>query len=178
MTESLNDLREKVARKLEANPGIKTGMLADTLGVAEADVLRAMPEGHAAELVVKDLESLVRNLEALGTVYFIMRNGACVTEIKGRFGEFSKSGPFFNVSTETLHLHLRLDRIESVFHVNPAMPEGRAPMPSLQFFQSDGSVAFRVFLIESIQQDAGDDFTQSVEALKELISQAANHVTS
>ena len=173
----MSNLEEKVAKKLAANPSIKTGMLADSLGVPEADVLRAMPMGYARELSVQDLESFVTKLENLGLVYFVTRNDACVTEIKGRFGGFSKSGPFFNVAGDALHLHLRLDRISTVFHVTPPVQNGKPTWPSLQFFQSNGTVAFKVFLIESMQREAGDDWEHSLAALTELLAGTAQEGT-
>ncbi|MBI1292175.1 hypothetical protein GC173_13185 [bacterium] len=165
----MEDLREKVARKLAANPAIKTGMLADALGISEAEVLRAMPAGYAHELAVADMAAFVTGLEKLGLVYFVTRNDACVTEIKGRFGGFSKSGPFFNVSSEALHLHLRLDRVAAVFHITPPSTDGKPAWPSLQFFQTSGEVAFKVFLIESMQREVGDNWEQSLAALDELV---------
>jgi len=168
MTVNTEELREKVAKKLEANPGIKTGMMADALGVTEADVLRAMPDGYATELSSKDYESIIREIESLEQIYFVTRNGACVTEIKGRFGGFSQSGPFFNVSGENIHLHLKLRNIGSVFHVTPPVPEGRPPMPSLQFFQDDGVMAFKVFLVKQFKEEAGEDFDGAVSVLEQL----------
>ncbi len=171
MSISTEELREKIARKLEANPGLKTGMLADTLGVPEAEVLRAMPGGYANELKVKDIEAFITGLEKLGLVYFVTRNPACVAEIKGRFGGFSKSGPFFNVMGDGIHLHLRTDRIASIFHVSPPVREGKPAWPSLQFFQQDGAVAFKFFLIEQMQIEAGDDYSRSLSELSKLVEQ-------
>lgn len=164
----MENLRDKVAKKVAANPAIKTGMLAETLRVPEADILRAMPEGYARELHITNMEAFVTKLEGLGLLYFVTRNDACVTEIKGRFGGFSKSGPFFNVIGEHLHLHLRLDRIESVFHVTPPSGDGRPAWPSLQFYQPSGHVAFKVFLIEAIQTEAGEDWEASLRFLRDL----------
>lgn len=164
----MEELREKVAKKLKANPGVKTGMLAETLGVPEVQVLKAMPEGYATSLSTNDLEGLMTALEKLGLVYFVTRNDGCVAEIKGRFSGFSKSGPFFNVAGEQLHLHVRLDRITDVLYVTPAAEEGKPSWPSLQFYLGSGAMAFKVFLIESMQTEAGDDYQQSLNELKAL----------
>ncbi len=169
----MENLREKVAKKVSVNPSIKTGMLAEALGVPEADVLRAMPEGYARELHIPNMEAFVTKLEGLGLVYFVTRNDACVTEIKGRFGGFSRSGPFFNVIGEHLHLHLRPDRIQTVFHVTPPASDGHPAWPSLQFYQPSGHVAFKVFLIERIQREAGEDWEASLRFLRELAASSA-----
>ena len=167
---SLDELREKVAGKLAANPGVKTGMMADSLGVPEADILRAMPPGHATELLIKDMAAFIPGLEKLGLVYFVTRNGGCVCEIRGRFGGFSRSGPFLNVNGDGLHLHVRPDRIATVFHVNPPSSGDKPAWPSLQFFLADGSMTFKVFLIAAMQEEAGEDHAASVAALNELVA--------
>ncbi|MEQ8821842.1 MAG: hemin-degrading factor [Sumerlaeia bacterium] len=159
------DLREKVARKLEANPSIKTAMLADALGVREDDVLRAMPDGYATELDPAQAEAIVREIELLGTLYVVVRNPMTVIEVTGKFGGFSQSGPFFNVATERLHMHLRLDRVAAIFAVQPPAKDDAGPsMTSIQFFDADGASGLKTFLLPSAIEAAGESLEANLAA--------------
>lgn len=170
VAEGVNELRAKVARKLEANPGIKTAMLADTLGVPEAQILRAMPEGRARELDPSKAEQIISGLENLGLFYVVCRNPVTVMEVKGRFGGFSHSGPFFNVAGENLHMHLKLGEVGAIFAVEATQRDG-GQMHSIQFFDQDGCAAFKVFLIKSFQDEAGDDYSAHKALFLSLIEQ-------
>lgn len=172
-----DDLREQIARKLKANPGMKTAMLAETLGIAEGEVLRAMPGGLATELALDRLEELIRGLEPLGLLYVVCRTEACVAEIKGRFAGFSRSGPFFNVAGDNLHLHLRLDRVAQAFALrHPFDLEQSATSASFQFFQRDGASAFKVFLLPALKKQASENVDEAFEGWNALIAKHARVV--
>src|SRR5437762_13668167 len=91
------DLRDRVAAALRANPNAMTLQLARDLGAPEADVLRALPDGRAAELDVTRWEEIIRAFEPLGSVHVIVSNGAVTLEAVGPFTGFSTFGEFFNV---------------------------------------------------------------------------------
>lgn len=166
---AVDELKEKIARKLEANPRLKTAMLADALGIAEADVMRAMPLGTNTELDATRSEEVIRGLEALGTLYVVVRNNVSVMEVKGRFGGFSQSGPFFNVAGENLHMHLKLGHVGAVFAVQSPAPEpGKQGMTSFQFFDKGGASALKAFILPDLVEKDGETFETRLNQWNEL----------
>lgn len=132
------------------NPRKMTVQLARELGVPEADVIRALPEGMATELDVARWEELLRALEPLGDVHVIVTSGAATLESFGRFGNFSSfgsgEGRYFNVQTKSLDLHVRPAALAAAFAVEkPGHMDGVNTL-SFQFYGHDGASAFKVFL--------------------------------
>ncbi len=139
-----DNMRETIAQKIAVNPKIKIAHLATSLGCSEVEVLRAWPNDEVCELDARRAEEIIRALEKLDVVYVVVKNASCVSETFGIFGGFSRSGPFLNVATESLHLHLRVEKIATIFALVPQ----NGGMPSLQFFDSEEASCFKVFLIQ------------------------------
>jgi putative heme utilization carrier protein HutX len=135
-------LRETVQR----DPGRMTMQVAREFGVAEAEVVRALPDGRSVELDAKRWEGLLRALEGCGDVHVIVSNGATTIEAVGRFGGFSTTGPFFNVQSEGLDMHVRWQELGSVFAVEKPGHLNGVKTLSVQFYDRDGAAAFKVFL--------------------------------
>ena len=141
---------DSIRAALGRNPRKMTVQLARELGVPELEVIRAMPDGMAAELDVSRWEELLRALEPLGDVHVIVTNGAVTLESFGRFGNFSTfgsgEGRYFNVQTKSLDLHLRPAALAASFAVEkPGHMDGVNTL-SFQFYGHDGASAFKVFL--------------------------------
>jgi putative heme iron utilization protein len=129
-----------------ANRRRMTSQVARDLGVAEVEVIRALPDGQAVELDVGRWEELVRGLEPLGRVHVIVTNGAVTLESFGQFGNFSTFGEYFNVQTATLDMHVRFGRLAAAFAVTkPGHMDGVSTV-SFQFYDDRGDAAFKVFL--------------------------------
>jgi len=163
------ELKEKVARKLKANPRLKTAMLADALGVAEAEIMRAMPVGYATELDSDRAEDIIRELDSWGTLYIVVRNTIAVMEVKGAFGGFSQSGPYFNVAGENLHMHLKLGEVENIFAVKPpTADDSTPPLLSLQFFDGNGASGLKAFILPSLIKPDGPSLEERHEQWEQL----------
>jgi len=79
-------------------------------------------------------------------VHVIVSNAAATLEAIGQFGNFSKTGQFFNVQTQSLDMHLRWQEIGAIFAVEkPGHLDGNKTF-SFQFFDRGGHSAFKVFL--------------------------------
>ncbi|HEX5269796.1 MAG TPA: ChuX/HutX family heme-like substrate-binding protein [Gemmataceae bacterium] len=124
-----------------------TLQLARDLGVPEAEVVRALPEGRSVELDIARWQEIVGAFEDLGSVHVIVSNGATTLEAKGQFGGFSMWGDFFNVQTGSLDMHIRWPELGSAFAVEKRshMNEDVSTL-SVQFFDRAGHSAFKVFL--------------------------------
>src|SRR4051812_9902040 len=163
------DLGSDVGRIREAlaeNPRAMTVQVARELGVAEAEVIRAMPEGRGTELDAGRWEQIVRALEGLGDVHVIVSNGGVTLEAFGRFGNFSSFGEgerrYFNVQTKSLDLHIRPAAIGAVFAVRkPGHLDGVETL-SVQFYHREGFAAFKVFLTFGGRGAAGEKVLQFV----------------
>jgi putative heme iron utilization protein len=137
---------ERVRAALKDSPNQMTLQLARDLGVAEAEVIRALPDGWAVELDVSRWEELVRGLEAFGQVHVIVSNGGATLESVGQFGNFSTWGEFFNVQTKSLDMHVRWPQLGAAFAIEkPSHMDGVNTL-SVQFYDRAGHAAFKVFL--------------------------------
>ena len=142
-----NDVAQQVREALARNRGAMTMQLARELGVPEAEVVRALPDGRAVELDAGRWEEIIRSFEALGQVHVIVSNGATTIEAVGQFGGFSTWGEFFNVQSKTLDMHIRWPQLGTVFAVEKRSHRNdEVTTLSVQFFDRDGHAAFKVFL--------------------------------
>ena len=137
---------DEIRTAFEREPRKMTVQLARELGVPEVQVIRAMPGGLAVELDVSRWEELIRAFERLGRVHVIVTNGSVTLEAFGAFGNFSTFGPYFNVQTKDLDMHLRPATLGAAFAVQkPGHMDGVNTL-SFQFYDRGGAAAFKVFL--------------------------------
>ena len=138
--------REEIRAAFLRNPRQMTLSLCRSLGVCEADVIRALPDGMATELDVSRFEEMCRAFESLGPVHVIVTNGSVTLESFGRFGNFSTFGEYFNVQTKDLDMHIRPATLAAAFAVEkPGHMDGVNTL-SFQFYDATGAAAFKVFL--------------------------------
>ena len=137
---------ERIQAAIRENPNQMTLLLARQLGVPEAEVIRAFPDGRAVELDAGRWEELIRSLEAFGELHVIVSNGAATLEASGRFGNFSTTGDFFNVQTKSLDMHIRWREVGAAFAVEKPSHLGGHKTLSFQFFDRSGHSAFKAFL--------------------------------
>lgn len=141
-----NSVEASVAEAVSRNPKAMTPQIARELGVPEAEVIRYLPGKRSTELDAGRWEDLIRGLEPLGKVHVIVNTGAVVLEAFGQFGNFSLTGPFFNVQTSSLDMHIRHTELGPIFAVEkPSHMDGVNTL-SFQFFTKSGQAAFKVFL--------------------------------
>jgi putative hemin transport protein len=136
----------EVRAALRERPEAMTLQLARTLGVPEAEVIRALPDARSVELDVTRWRELFDTFVALGEVHVIVSNGSVTCEVVGAFGGFSEWGEFFNVQSPSLDLHIRFERLGSVFAVEKPGHLNGARTLSVQFYDVEGNSALKVFL--------------------------------
>ena len=140
------ETRERIQAAIRENPNQMTMLLARQLGVPEVEIVRAFPDGRAVELDPERWEELIRSLETFGKLHVIVSNGGATLEANGQFGNFSTTGEFFNVQTQSLDMQIRWREIGAVFAVEkPGHLDGRKTL-SFQFFDRAGHSAFKVFV--------------------------------
>ena len=77
-----------------------------------------------------------------------VRSRAAVIEAVGVFGGFSETGPFFNVQTDTLDMHILHEEIATIYAVEKRGHDSDNATHSFQFFDHRGDAAFKAFLWE------------------------------
>src|SRR3954470_1623052 len=134
-----------------------TMMAARKFGVAEQVVVEALA-GHWPIVRLRDdvFRDLMEALPGLGTMRVFVRSRAAVIESVGTFGGFSETGPFFNVQTDTLDMHILHAEIGAVFAVEKWGHDTNFATHSFQFFDRAGDAAFKAFLWENFPEVPAD----------------------
>ncbi len=91
---------------------------------------------------------LMEALPSLGIMRVFVRSKAAVIESVGVFGGFSETGPFFNVQTDTLDMHILHEEIGAIYAVEKRGHDSDNATHSFQFFDRRGDAAFKAFLWE------------------------------
>jgi putative hemin transport protein len=146
ITAEIDEKSARIRDAFAANPKAMTVQLAREMGVPEAEIMRALPSPVATELDATRWEELIRALEPLGQVHVISTNHAVTLEAFGQFGNFSRWGDYFNVQTRTLDMHIRSSEMAAMFAVEKPSHMDGVPTLSIQFFDTRGNSAFKVFL--------------------------------
>src|SRR4051794_33442882 len=127
-----------------------TMMAARKFGVPEQAVVDALV-GQWPIVRLRDgvFRELMEALPELGTMRVFVRSRAAVIESVGTFGGYSESGPFFNVQTDTLDMHIMHAEIGAIFAVEKWGHDTTNATYSFQLFARSGDAAFKAFLWES-----------------------------
>lgn len=140
------ELKERVRQYFARRPAALTLLAARELGVPEADVIRAL-EGEVADaLDPVRLEPILADLAAWGRCQVVVTNRGATLESYGEFGGISRSGPFLNVETATLDLHLRPAGISSAFSVDKRGHMDGRPIHTVQFYDTQGDSVMKVVM--------------------------------
>jgi putative hemin transport protein len=124
-----------------------TMMAARKFQIPEQQVLEALvEEWPIVRLRADAFPALMQALTEFGPMRVFVRSQAAVIEAVGLFGGYSEAGPFFNVQTDTLDMHILHQEIGSIFAVEKWGHDTTIPTHSFQFFDHNGSAAFKAFL--------------------------------
>ena len=133
----------------EASPNGMTMMAARKFAVPEREVVEALVDVWPITRIRDGaFRELVEAFPNLGTMRVFVRSRAAVIESVGEFGGFSEMGPFFNVQTDTLDMHILHAEIASIYSVRKIGHDSDFVTHSFQFFDKAGDAAFKAFLWE------------------------------
>ncbi len=132
------------------DPSRMTMMAARKFAVPERDVVDALV-GAMPIRRLRDgcFRELMDELPELGLMRVFVRSKVTVIESVGVFGGYSESGPFFNVQTDTLDMHIFPDEVASIYSVEKTGHDSTFATHSFQFFDRDGNAGFKAFLWEA-----------------------------
>src|SRR3954468_24092844 len=129
------DLAEAIRAWFRHDPSRMTMMAARKFGVPEQDVVAALV-GQAPIDRLRDgcFREVMEELPGLGTMRVFVRSRAAVIEAVGTFGGYSETGPFFNVQTDTLDMHILPGEIGAIYAVEKPGHDSAVATYSFQFF--------------------------------------------
>ena len=141
MMEQQQTLARQVSEALERNRGTMTLQLAHDLGVPEAEVVRALPDGRAVELDAGRWEEIIRSFEGLGKVHVIVSNGGDDAGGGGPVRRLQHLGRFLQRADQIAgHAH-PLAGAGAVFAVEkPSHMNDEVTTLSVQFFDRGGTL--------------------------------------
>jgi len=144
---------ETIRAYFRDDPSKMTMMAARKFAVPERDVVDALV-GTWPITRIKDgvFQELVETFPTLGTMRVFVRSHAAVIESVGVFGGFSAMGPFFNVQTDALDMHILYAEIGSIYSVRKVGHDSDFVTHSFQFFDHHGDAAFKAYLWEDFPQ--------------------------
>ena len=130
-------------------PSRMTMMAARKFAVPERSVVEALVETWPIDRLRDGaFADLMEALPDLGLMRVFVRSRAAIIESVGHFGGYSESGPFFNVQTETLDMHILRDEVAAIYAVRKTGHDSTYATHSFQFFDRAGDAAFKAFLWE------------------------------
>lgn len=131
------------------DPSRMTMMAARKFAVPEGSVVDALVgQWPIIKLRENCFRDLMEELPKLGIMRVFVRSRAAVIESVGEFGGFSESGPFFNVQTDTLDMHILQAELGSIYSVRKVGHDSDYVTHSFQFFDNMGEAAFKAFVWE------------------------------
>src|SRR3954449_490160 len=112
-----------------------TMMAARKYDVPEQAVVEALLDvWPIVRLRADAFRTLMEALPSLGTMRVFVRSKAAIIESVGTFGGYSETGPFFNVQTDTLDMHIFPAEITSIYAVEKRGHDSEFVTHSFQFF--------------------------------------------
>ncbi|MDA0150572.1 heme utilization cystosolic carrier protein HutX [Vibrio sp. LaRot3] len=142
----MQDIHNDVALILEQDPNLLPAAIAERLGVAEFNVVSALPKEMVALASGVDAQAILEGLVDFGPVTTIVQSFGSIFEVKAPFPRGKMARGYYNLmGTEgQLHGHLRLDNIKNIALVSkPFM--GRESH-YFGFFCEQGNNIFKIYL--------------------------------
>ena len=143
------DLDESIRGYFLEDASRMTMMAARKFAVPEQAVVDALVgQWPIVRLREDSFRDLMEALPDLGVMRVFVRSRAAVIESVGVFGGYSETGPFFNVQTDTLDMHILHAEIGPIYSVRKVGHDSDFVTHSFQFFDKTGDAAFKAFLWE------------------------------
>lgn len=163
-----NMLRQRFDQQADLMPA----QLASELGIAEIDVVAALPPEQVVFVPLTQLDTLLQALPEWGNLTTIVMLSGSVFEFKGDFPQGKYAHGYYNLYSkgDGLHGHLKLDTMHGIALIS--RPFKGSESHSINFFGSEGEVVFKVYLGRDKQRAL---FPEQVRQFKAL---AARFVSS
>ena len=148
-----------------------TMMAARKFGVPEQQVVETLvDQWPIVRLGEGSFRPLLESLADLGPMRVFVRSRAAVIEAVGIFGGLSETGPFLNVQTDTLDMHIMHEEIGAIFAVEKWGHDTEFVTHSFQFFDRSGDAAFKAFVWDGFPNVPAE----RIETFRKLTQQFAD----
>lgn len=140
------DLRERVAQVLSENPSAPLHGLAQRLGVAELDVVRALPRKIAVEAPLEEFDFVWEALLSWSRVTVVAQNDGFVMEYQGCLPRGRHRHGMFNLHEEGVSLggHVLSSQLAGIWFVSK--PHFGHESHGVLFYAASGRPAFGVYV--------------------------------
>jgi putative hemin transport protein len=147
-----------------------TMMAARKFAVPERTVVEALAD-HWPIVRLRDdaFHELMQALPDMGPLRVFVRSKAAILEVVGTFGGYSETGPFFNVQTDDIDMHLLPAEIASIYTVEKRGHDSDYATHSFQFFDRNGDAALKLFIWDSFP-NVPPARVEAFHALKERLA--------
>lgn len=118
--------------------------LLKTYGISRTQALRLAPYGHAAQITVESLKSILYKAAETDLQVMVFTSSAgCIQIHTGLLKKLMQTGPWFNVLDPEFNMHLREDGIASVWLVKKPTKDGM--VTSIEVFDVEGNIIVQFF---------------------------------
>jgi putative hemin transport protein len=141
---------EAVRLWFREDPSRMTMMASRKFGLPEQAVVDSLVgQWPITRLRPSAFSELMEALPTLGTMRVFVRSKVAIIEAVGIFGGYSETGPFFNVQTDSLDMHILPAEVASIYAVEKRGHDSDFVTHSFQFFDRQGDAGFKAFLWEN-----------------------------
>jgi putative hemin transport protein len=159
--ESISALKASWNELKMAQPQLRIRDAAKKLGISEAALL-ATGVGEQVVRLNTDFANQFLNFPKLGKIMALTRNEGCVLEHKGTFQKIELMGTSPNqIATVIGPIEQRIFFSAWKFGFAVSNETSAGPQSSLQYFDKEGNAVLKVFLQESSDYAAAEQFLQS-----------------
>ncbi len=142
-------LAESVRAWFRDDASRMTMMAARKFAIPERAVLDALVGDWPIRRLRDDaFPAIMEALTGFGPMRIFVRSRAAILEVVGAFGGYSESGPFFNVQTDAIDMHILPAEVAAIYAVEKRGHDTDYVTHSIQFFDRGGDAAFKAFLWE------------------------------
>jgi putative hemin transport protein len=138
------DLIERRAALLTAEPGLRARDIAARLGISEAELLALGSESTRVTRLRPEWPKIIAAVPALGRVMALTRNESVVHERKGVYGELEGGAHVGLIVGEDIDLRIFFMHWKSGFGVTEQLKDG-GTRRSLQFFDAHGIAIHKIY---------------------------------
>jgi putative hemin transport protein len=162
---SSDSILASIREYFREDPSRMTMMASRKFEVPEAEIIGALV-GQWPIRRLRDgcFRELMEELPKLGLMRVFVRSRVAIIESVGVFGGYSETGPFFNVQTDTLDMHLFPNEVATIYSVEKTGHDSTFATHSFQFFDKEGNAGFKAYLWEKFP----DVPAEMVEAFRAL----------